>query len=171
MNAMTGDMERAFVPGQDDSRALRDAFGRFATGVTVITCASDDGPVCITANSFSSLSIDPALVMWAAGTASRRYPYFRDARSYAVHVLSAKQADLCFACSRDAFALRDVPHRLNAAGVPLLAGCLARFECEAFASHSAGDHEIFVGKVTHVAMRDGDALAFYAGQFGQMPQA
>ncbi|MCJ7874055.1 flavin reductase family protein [Phaeobacter sp. J2-8] len=170
MNAMThfADMDRHFSPALEDPRALRDAFGKFATGVTIITCNSDEGPVCITANSFSSLSLDPALVMWAAGVTSRRFPYFREAQHYAVHVLSAEQTELCFACSRDAFALRDLPHATSASGVPLLAGCLARFECDAFANHPAGDHRIFVGQVTNVGITDGDALAFYAGKFGEM---
>lgn len=102
MNAFSNDMARTFIPHKDDTRTLRDAFGRFATSVTVVTCDSPDGPVCITANSFSSLSLDPPLVMWAGDRNSRRFPYFHKARHFSVHVLSADQAELCFGCSKDA---------------------------------------------------------------------
>ena len=80
MNAISKDMSHTFVPHKDDTRTLRDAFGRFATGVTVVTCDSADGPVCITANSFSSLSLNPPLVMWAGDRNSRRFRYFHEAK-------------------------------------------------------------------------------------------
>ncbi|MEM9124958.1 MAG: flavin reductase family protein [Pseudomonadota bacterium] len=167
MNAVSKDVSHTFVPHKDDTRTLRDAFGRFATGVTIVTCHSADGPVCVTANSFSSLSLDPPLIMWAGDRNSRRFPYFHQARHFSVHVLSADQSDLCFGCSRNAFALRDVNHDRCANGTPLLPDCLARFECEQHAYHDAGDHVIVVGKVLKVSMADGDALTFYAGKLGQ----
>ncbi|MEM7089169.1 MAG: flavin reductase family protein [Pseudomonadota bacterium] len=167
MNAVSKDVSHTFVPRKDDTRTLRDAFGRFATGVTIVTCHSADGPVCVTANSFSSLSLDPPLIMWAGDRNSRRFPYFHQARHFSVHVLSADQSDLCFGCSRNAFALRDINHDRCANGTPLLPDCLARFECEQHAYHDAGDHVIVVGKVLKVSMADGDALTFYAGKLGQ----
>ena len=167
MNAVSKDPTHTFVPHKDDPRTLRDAFGRFATGVTVVTCASEDGPVCLTANSFSSLSLDPPLIMWAADRSSRRFPYFHKARHFTVHVLSAAQDALCFGCSKDAFALRAIPHAYCENGTPLLPDCLARFQCEQDAYHGAGDHVIVVGKVLKASMADGDALTFYAGKLGQ----
>ncbi|MEM1004824.1 MAG: flavin reductase family protein [Pseudomonadota bacterium] len=167
MNAVSKDVSHTFVPRKDDTRTLRDAFGRFATGVTIVTCHSADGPVCVTANSFSSLSLDPPLIMWAGDRNSRRFPYFHQARHFSVHVLSADQSDLCFGCSRNAFALRDINHDRCANGTPLLPDCLARFECEQHAYHDAGVHVIVVGKVLKVSMADGDALTFYAGKLGQ----
>ncbi|NOC93883.1 flavin reductase family protein [Ruegeria sp. HKCCD6604] len=171
MNAISKDMTRTFIPHKDDTRTLRDAFGRFATGVTIVTCDSADGPVCITANSFSSLSLDPPLIMWAGDRNSRRFPYFHKARHFSVHVLSAEQAELCFGCSKDAFALRDIRHERCENGTPVLADCLARFECEQHAYHDAGDHVIVVGKVLRASMSDGDALTFYAGKLGQFAKA
>lgn len=170
MNAMSTEMPLSFVPDKGDTRTLRDAFGRFATGVTIVTCTGVDGPICITANSFSSLSLDPPLIMWAADRGSKRFRYFEEAGHFAVHVLSAEQADLCFGCSRDAHALRDIPHGQNADGVPLLPDCLARFECARHAFYDAGDHAIVVGQVLRAGMRNGDALAFYAGKLGQLAQ-
>ncbi len=170
MNAISRDMIHTFVPHKNDTRTLRDAFGRFATGVTIVTCDSEDGPICITANSFSSLSLDPPLVMWAGDRNSRRFAYFHKARHFSVHVLSAKQAELCFGCSKDAHALRDIDHDRCENGTPLLPDSLARFECEQYAYHDAGDHVIVVGKVLKVSMADGDALTFYAGKLGQFAQ-
>jgi len=114
--------------------------------------------------------VGPALVMWAAGRGSRRFPLFAGASHFAVHVLSAAQAKHRSACARDARALRDVPYRAGLGGVPLLPDCLARFECERHAYHDAGDHVIVVGKVRRVGTADGDALTFFAGKVGQFAQ-
>ncbi|KUJ79770.1 flavin oxidoreductase [Ruegeria profundi] len=170
MNAISRDMTHTFVPHKDDTRTLRDAFGRFATGVTIVTCNSEDGPICITANSFSSLSLDPPLIMWAGDRNSRRFPYFHRARHFSVHVLSSDQAELCFGCSKDAHALRNIDHELCENGTPLLPDCLARFECEQHAYHDAGDHVIVVGRVLRASIAEGDALTFFAGKFGQFAQ-
>lgn len=147
-------------------RQLRDAFGRFATGITVITVPSADGPICIVANSFSSVSLDPALVLWSVDRSARRYPYFEAADLYAIHVLAAEQDDLCTQVARDAHALNGHAHHLNADGVPLIDHCLARFECRRVAAHDAGDHVIVVGQVQRTEMRDGAPLTFFAGGFG-----
>lgn len=158
-----------FTPDADSSRQLRDAFGKFATGVTVITAQSADGPVAIVANSFSSVSLDPALVLWSVDRAARRFPYFEGADHYAIHVLAAEQQDLCTQVARDAHALQSIAHDRNADGVPLLDHCLARFECRRVAAHDAGDHVIIVGQVQRTAMRDGAPLTFFAGGFGTLP--
>lgn len=164
------DMSIAFAPDQGDPRQLRDAFGRFATGVTVVTAPSPDGPVGIAANSFSSVSLDPALVLWAPAKTSRRFAYFETATQYAIHILCAEQADLCQGFARNAHAFNGVDFIENAAGVPLIENCLARFECQRVATHDGGDHLIVVGQVLRAEMRNGDALTFYAGHYGQVPQ-
>lgn len=160
----------SFSPEAGNARQLRDAFGRFATGVTVVTAASEDGPVGIVVNSFSSVSLDPALVLWAPAKTSRRFRYFEAAEHYAIHVLSADQAELCQGFGKDAHAFGDIAHQLNAQGVPLIEDCLARFECTKTAAYDGGDHMIVVGRVDQAEMRDGDALTFYAGKFGLATQ-
>mgnify|MGYP001803859868 CR=1 FL=1 len=157
-----------FTPDADTSRQLRNAFGRFATGITVITAPSVDGPIGIVANSFSSVSLDPALVLWSVDRTARRFPYFDAADHYAIHVLAAEQQDLCTQVARNAHALNDLPHTLNADGVPLIDHCLARFECRRVAAHDAGDHVIVVGQVQRTEMRDGQPLTFYGGNFGSI---
>lgn len=155
-----------FAPGEGTRRDLRQAFGQFATGVTVVTVRTPQGPVGMTANSFSSVSLDPPLVLWCPAKDSSRYAAFAAAPHFAVHVLAAGQEEVAIAFARrgDAFAGLDVAE--NAEGVPLLRNCLARFECSTEALHDAGDHALMVGRVAQVAMRDGRPLVFCQGVFG-----
>ena len=157
-----------FEPDTDNTRLLRDAFGRFATGVTVVTTHSADGPVGITANSFSSVSLDPPLVLWMPDKGSRRFRYFETAEHYAIHVLSHHQAEVCNGFVRNAHAFDQLPHRIDDKGVPLIENCLARFECQRFAAYEGGDHLIVLGQVMQAEMRQGDALTFFAGKLGQI---
>jgi flavin reductase (DIM6/NTAB) family NADH-FMN oxidoreductase RutF len=159
-----------FSSDHNSSRQLRDAFGKFATGITVITAASNDGPVCIVANSFSSVSLDPALVLWSVDRSARRFPYFDAANHYAIHVLAAEQHDLCTQVARNVHALDEQPFQINSDGVPIIDHCLARFECRRVAAHDAGDHVIIVGQVQRTQMRDGAPLTFYGGDFGTVTQ-
>lgn len=170
MSMQDPDQPTVFSPEQDSGRQLRDAFGKFATGITVITVPSADGPIAIVANSFSSVSLDPALVLWSVDRGARRFPYFEAADHYAIHVLSSAQQDLCDRVARDAHALGNHPHGLNTDGVPLIDDCLARFECRRVAAHAAGDHVIIVGQVQRTQMRGGAALTFYSGTFGTLAQ-
>lgn len=162
---------RQFTPDAENSRQLRDAFGRFATGVTVVTAASDDGPVGITANSFSSLSMEPALVLWSPSMASHRCKYFVRAEHFAIHILSETDKHICDGFAKNARAFDTLEYRTNKQGVPLIENCLARFECRLVATHPGGDHVIVVGKVENVELRDGNPLAFYAGKYGKIQAA
>lgn len=157
-----------FSPDDCSGRQLRDAFGKFATGITVITATSAVGPVSIVANSFASVSLDPALVLWSVDRSARRFPYFDAANHYAIHVLAAEQQDLCTQVARNVHALQDIAHGLNTDGVPLVDHCLARFECRRVAAHEAGDHVIIVGQVQRTTMRDGAPLTFYSGDLGTL---
>ena len=168
MTMQSPNQPTVFSPDATSSRQLRDAFGKFATGITVITAPSTDGPIAIVANSFSSVSLDPALVLWSVDRTARRFPYFDAADHYAIHVLAAEQQDLCKLAARDAHMLNDHPHTLNADGVPLIDHCLARFECRRVAAHDAGDHVIVVGQVQRTEMREGQPLTFYGGNFGSI---
>lgn len=159
--------ETLFTPGPDTARALRDAYGCFSTGVTVVTVGSSDGPIGFTANSFSSVSLDPPLVLWCPARASSRHAPFIDAARFAIHILAEDQSDLArrFARSGDSFA--GIDWSQDEDGVPILAGCLARFDCERHAVHEAGDHSIIVGRVLQAMHRQGGAgLVFKRGAFG-----
>lgn len=158
--------ERAFEAAGADPRLLRDAFGRFATGVTVVTIAGPDGPMGFTANSFSSLSLDPPLVLWAPARSSSRFAPFAAARHFVIHILGADQADLCSRFARSGAAFDGLPFDWNSESVPVLPHTLARFECEQHATHEGGDHLIVVGRVLRAALRDGPPLVFARGCYG-----
>lgn len=148
-----------------DARAYRAALGAFATGVTVVTVPSTDGPVGITANSFASVSLDPPLVLWSPAKASKRFDYFAQAPHFAIHVLDSSQKSICDAFTRDKHAFDGIDWCEGAQGVPDIRGCLARFDCSLSAKHDAGDHVIIVGRVNHVSFRAGQPLMFQAGRF------
>lgn len=160
-----------FVPAEGNERRFRDALGAFATGVTVVTAPGLNGPglngaLGITANSFSSLSLDPPLVLWSPARASRRFQAFAEAEHFAIHVLAADQHPLCRHFSRQGHDF-DLPLiALNAQGVPVLPGCLAVFECAREAVHAGGDHAIIVGRVLAARHRPGAPLVFSGGAFG-----
>lgn len=147
------------------SRRLRDAFGRFATGVTVVTCRADIGPLGITANSFASVSLDPPLVCWMPAKNSRRYDPFVAAEHFAIHVLGHEQAEIgqSFVGEGDAFAGLETTLR---EGVPLIEGCLARFFCARHEVVDAGDHAIVLGRVEEAEARLGAPLIFSGGAYG-----
>jgi flavin reductase (DIM6/NTAB) family NADH-FMN oxidoreductase RutF len=161
----------SFEPSEGNARALRDALGRFATGITVITCDSALGPLGITANSFASVSLDPPLVLWSPAKASKRYDAFVTAKRYAIHVMSAEQADICGGFASNGHAFEGYDWHACAQGVPLIAHCLSRFECTQEAVHDAGDHSIIVGRVTRVSTQAADPLMFYSGKYGGFKEA
>jgi len=153
-------------PNAADARALRAALGRYATGVTVVTAQAPDGPVGITVNSFTSLSLDPPLVLWCPAVSSARYAAFAKATHYAIHVLAADQLELCRRFAKDGRDFEGVGADRTPEGVPALPGVLARFDCTAEANHPGGDHAILVGRVLRAVTRAGDPLLFWGGRYG-----
>jgi len=146
-------------------RELRDALGRFATGVTVVTTMTPRGPLGITANSFASVSLEPPLILWSPARKSRRFPAFEAASHFAVHVLSAGQRELAegFAGPGDGFgAVRFTPGLGDA---PLFEGCTARFECRHEAGYDGGDHLIVVGEVLRLTQADLAPLIYHRGDY------
>jgi 3-hydroxy-9,10-secoandrosta-1,3,5(10)-triene-9,17-dione monooxygenase reductase component len=141
------------------TRDLRDAFGLFATGVTIVTARRPDGSQFgMTANSFTSVSLEPALLLWCLASNSSGVAAFSPGAAFAVHVLCHEQRDLALRFSRrtaDKFE-----------GHPNLAGALCRFDCRVHALHDAGDHLIVIGEVLGLEQKPGTPLAFHAGRFG-----
>lgn len=153
-----------------DSRQFRNALGAFATGVTIVTTRAADGaPVGLTASSFNSLSLDPPMVLWALARTSRNLPAFTAADYFAVHVLAADQQPLAtrFATrGGDRFAALEFD--AGPAGIPLLRGCSARFQCRTVQQHAGGDHVIFVGEVLEFDHFDRPPLAFQGGLYASV---
>lgn len=161
-------MTTRFSPGPDQTRTLRDAFGSFATGVTVVTTHTATEPVGMTANSFSSVSLDPALALWSIDKGSDRFEVFATAERYAIHVLADDQSALSNGFARNPGFFSDVAWSRGADDVPDLAGVLSRFDCKLEAAHDAGDHIILVGRILEVAHRPGAPLLFHAGRYGAL---
>lgn len=153
-----------------DPRALRQTLGRFATGVTVVTATGEAGEsIGITANSFSSLSLTPPLILWSLGVKSPSLGAFAEGRHFAVNILGTQQEELAMQFARpseDKFA--GVEMRFNAEGIPLLADSLARLECRVEFTRLAGDHLLIVGRVLRFASEAGEPLLFYQGGFQRL---
>ncbi len=156
---------------EQSDRQFRDALGAFATGITVVTTTDQNGkPFGMTANSFSSVSLNPPLILWSAGDHSEGYETFCDCEHFAVHILRSDQQDLSniFATKgSDKFAsVSWVPGQL---GSPLLEDCSVRFECRKEANYPGGDHTILVGRVVHFDnFGDQSPLIFHMGQYRQL---
>jgi flavin reductase (DIM6/NTAB) family NADH-FMN oxidoreductase RutF len=148
-------------------RDLRDAFGLFATGVTVVTAVRPDGDtVGVTANSFTSVSLEPALLLWCLAAGSSAAPAFTHGAPFAVHILSHHQLDLALQFARRAHEKFTHDSQRRGPHPPHLSGALCRFDCRVHAVHAGGDHLIIVGEVQGIACGPGTPLAFHAGRFG-----
>jgi flavin reductase (DIM6/NTAB) family NADH-FMN oxidoreductase RutF len=151
---------------EDFRRVMR----HYPTGVVVVAACRDGQPYGMTVNSFTSVSLDPLLVMFCAGRSSRTWPILRYAGWFAVSILSDSQGDLCrtFASSgRDRFA--GVAWSLGKSGQPVLDDATAWLECEIADVLPAGDHEIALGRVRYVSSRPGVApLIYHGGGFGTL---
>lgn len=148
-------------------RELRQVLGAFVTGVTVITAIDAQGKAHgLTVNSFSSVSLDPPLILWSQAIAAPSHPVFRDAPRFAVNILAEDQIDISrrFAASGlDKFA--GLPVQAGLGGVPLLPGCAAYLECTREASFPGGDHMVFIGRVQRIEHGQRKSLAFGSGTY------
>ena len=154
-----------------DSRAFRNALGCFATGVTVVTAQASDGTLMgLTVNSFSSVSLDPPLVLWSLGAESPNLEGFQRASHYAVNVLSLEQESISnhFA-TRQPDKFSSIEWTPGLGGAPLLPGCHAHFEVRNEFHYPGGDHLIFIGHVERFSSRaDSNPLLFHAGRYRQL---
>ena len=158
--------EAAVVP-EIDARELRNVLGAFVTGVTVITTVDADGkPHGLTVNSFSSVSLDPPLVLWSQSLRAPSHPVFRDAERFVVNVLSEDQFTVSDRFARggeDKFAGCKVRHGMG--GVPLIEGCTAWIECRREQNLPGGDHMVFLGRVERIQRTQSQPLVFGGGRY------
>lgn len=156
------------APGQAlDPKELRRTLGTFATGVTVVTTRAVDGtPVGLTVNSFSSLSLDPPLVLWSLVSTSNSAAAFREATHFAINILSDQQVEVSqrFASKvQNKFGAVEVGEGVG--GSPLITGCAAWFECSTESMQEAGDHILFIGRVQRFSRADRKPLIFCGGKY------
>jgi flavin reductase (DIM6/NTAB) family NADH-FMN oxidoreductase RutF len=158
-----------------DPKLFRQLLGCFPTGVAVITTAGADGrPAGLTCNSFSSVSLEPPLVLFSLRKASSLVSAFSEAEAFAINILSQRQDALSgrFASSKIADKFEGVGWRSGPLGMPIIEDCLASFECSVYARHDAGDHYIFIGEVKHMGEGSADhALVFYKGAYMMLAES
>jgi len=154
-----------------DARTLRDALGCFATGVTVVTTLDEDGqPVGLTANSFTSVSLEPPLLLVCIAKSAGSLAAMEAAEQFAVNVLHIGQqptSNLFAKSGEDRFAA--TPWSRGHNGAPLLSGALANFECRRHALHDGGDHVILVGEVVRARFEPRrDPLLYFRGKYRRL---
>lgn len=149
-----------------DRKEFRSALGTFATGVTIVTTCHEGIDVGLTANSFNSVSLDPPMVLWSLGKTSMSLPHFAAASHFAVHILSDEQEALSarFAM-RGADKFAGVALHRGHHDLPLLTGCVARFQCRKLFEYEGGDHVIFVGEVVAFDHVSKQPLLFHGGRY------
>ncbi|MGZ0714394.1 flavin reductase family protein [Pseudomonas palleroniana] len=169
MNAFTAEsIQPELVSAQGcNPRELRNLLGQFATGVTVVTTRTADGRnVGMTANSFSSVSLDPPLILWSI---SRNAPSLLDYLScshFAINVLGADQHDISGRFARPApDKFSGVAFTAGEAGVPLIEGVIATLVCRNVTQYEGGDHLIFLGQIEQYRHGAGEPLVFHCGQY------
>jgi 3-hydroxy-9,10-secoandrosta-1,3,5(10)-triene-9,17-dione monooxygenase reductase component len=152
-----------------EHRSLRDAFGQFATGVTIVTACSNEGvPVGLTANSFASVSLEPPLVSWCIDKSSTRYGELSNAKYFTISVLTEQQREISnlFAMrSWDDSAFDDVEWFEGLNGVPQIPDVGARFHCRLEHKYEGGDHIIIVGFVEDYESDIEQPLIFFQGNY------
>src|SRR4029078_6804817 len=157
-----------------DSKALREALGAFPTGIAVITASFQEvSHIGITVNSFTSVSLDPPLVLWCIDRRSRRYPHFAEAPGFTVSILASGHREVSKRLARagehnlDGIAL--IPTEI---GPPALADSLAIFECARESVQDAGDHAILIGRILRFWHNDaaGAPLVYFLGRYRALAQ-
>jgi flavin reductase (DIM6/NTAB) family NADH-FMN oxidoreductase RutF len=155
-----------------DGAEMRRVLGHFATGVTVVTANPGGEPVGMVANSFTSVSLQPPLVLFCAGVESETWPRIREATGFCVNVLGHHQRELAVSFARkgsDRYEGVELAERAD--GPPRLAGAIAHIDCRIGAEYPGGDHTIVVGEVLELAVAEADTAAlaepliFYRGGF------
>jgi flavin reductase (DIM6/NTAB) family NADH-FMN oxidoreductase RutF len=150
-----------------EPRRFRAALGRFATGVTVVTTARDGEVHAMTANAFTSVSLEPPLVLVSIDHRTRMHGLLPDTRHFGVSVLASDQERTAWH-----FAGRPMPDAADLflwhGDIPLVRGAIAHVACTLYDAHEAGDHTLYLGEVQSIDDRPGTPLLFHGGEFGRM---
>ncbi|WP_235530058.1 MULTISPECIES: flavin reductase family protein [unclassified Nocardioides] len=183
IDSFLGNFDFEFRPGeatdiadtaaaQEAARRFRDVLGRFASGVTVITSVAGDEPVGMTCQSFSSISLDPPLVMFSPAKTSRAWPLIQRSGHFCVNFLAAGQEDLSnVMASRGTDKFAGLEWSLSKTGAPLFDGIVGYVDCTVHAVHEAGDHYVVIGRVQDMDFTVGasgetpDPLLYFQGAY------
>jgi flavin reductase (DIM6/NTAB) family NADH-FMN oxidoreductase RutF len=154
------------MDGPEIDATLREVMSSFPTGVTIVSACDPNGePYGLTVNSFTSVSLDPPLVLVCIGHGSSCHDRLSDSSSFSVNILSAPQADLARRFSREPASGRfdKVAWSSGDSGDPVIEGAVASLECSLHEVLTAGDHSILLGRVNRATMTDRPALLFRRG--------
>lgn len=155
------------MPSDIDPQQFRNALGRFATGITVVTIPHDGEVHGITVNAFMSVSLEPPLVLISIDKQAKAHQLLLSSSHYGVSVLNERQVH-----ESNRFAGRPAEGRaqfVTKEGFPLLAGALAQLICRITERYAVGDHTLFVGQVEHLAWQDDRPLLYFASEYAQLP--
>jgi flavin reductase (DIM6/NTAB) family NADH-FMN oxidoreductase RutF len=153
-----------------DKNELRRVMGHFATGVTVITTRAGDGkPYGLTANAFTSVSLEPPLLLVCVDKKAESYPFFEQSKVFTVNILADGQEALSrrFAVSGGP-KFEGVSYRMGANGAPILDGTLGYIECTLYAAYEGGDHTIYLGEVQEAETAERKPLLFFRGGYREL---
>lgn len=152
---------------------FREVLRHWASGITVVTCRGEDGGVHgMTASSFTSVSLDPPLILVCVKRGNRTHGYLEEQGTFGVHLLDERMERLCGRCAgfygEEAHRLDDLPHRTEATGAPILDDALAWLDCAVWQAYEGGDHTIYVGEIRAGGAREGAPLLWYNRGFRRL---
>ena len=156
-------------PLAPDAATYRTVLGHFATGVVIVTAIDEGAPVGMACNSFTSVSLEPQLVLFCAAKSSTTWPRIQAAGKWAANFLDEDGEEICrLFAQKGADRFARVAYTPGRTGAPVIEEALAFVDCETIAEHDAGDHLIVVGRVVELGYRhDGGPLVFYRGGYGR----
>ena len=152
-----------------NSDLFRQAWGSFATGVSLITTVEEDGSVHgMTANGIASVSLDPMLAMVCVGHSAKTFPILEASRKFGINILAEDQKSIGEYYAKSDNSGDDkspAAFKLTRSGTPFLAGSLASMDCSVINAHVEGDHTVFIGQVSEIEVSNGSPLLFYGGKW------
>ena len=154
-----------------DNKRLRQALSKFATGITIITIVDkQQNPYGVTVNSFGSLSLDPALVLWSLGDQTYALEEFLQSDYFVVNVLDAQQQDVSnnFAMQGEFDRFESISYTVNNKNIPVINDCIASFFCSQFKIDRIGDHWLFIAQVDAFEFSSGNPLIYYNSDYQQL---
>ncbi|WP_419887752.1 flavin reductase family protein [Neobacillus niacini] len=147
-----------------DDRLFRQAMGKFATGVTVITTELEGEVHGMTANAFMSVSLNPKLVVISIGERAQMLEKIKNSKKFAVNILAGEQQEYSMLFAGQIKEKREIDFD-QLAGLPVLTGAIAQVACEVVNEHIEGDHTLFIGRVIDIKLEEGEPLMFFNGQY------
>ncbi|MCY7493674.1 flavin reductase family protein [Bacillus safensis] len=150
-----------------DERVFRNAMGKFATGVTVITTEQNGEIHGMTANAFMSVSLNPKLILISIDQRAKMLNKINEAGTFAVNILAEDQKELSMQFAGQLKEKKEAEFDYMS-GIPVIKGALANIVCKIYRKHAAGDHTIFLGEVVDIELREGAPLGFYEGKYSKI---